>query len=114
MSDMLIIAPTHGYKRGPLMATIDDTIKDNPNAIRTKQNLTGIIPKGAVKTQARIKTGTTYFDPTVIRILDQHQEDKGEQIFFMDTLLEHHPMVNISFPDVNGTNSKYIKGLSNT
>ena len=112
MSDILIIAPTHTYKRGALRKEINDTIKDYSGAIRAYQKLNCIIPNGTIKTTAECRTAKMYLDTRPRDSLVAHQKEKAEEIFALDTLYENHPMHGISFPIMDGTNNAFIKGLS--
>jgi hypothetical protein len=114
MSDILIIAPTHTYKRGANRKEINDTIKDYSDARRTSQKLNTIIPKGAIHTIAECKTAKIYLDPRPIETMEEHQKQKSELMYEMDDLYAHHPMTNVSLPVMDGTNNKFIKGMSNT
>jgi hypothetical protein len=108
----VIIAPTHTYKRGPLRKEIDDTIRDNPDAIRNSQKLNPIIPKGSVKTTGECKTAKMYYDQRPIDTLAQYQRDRAEQIYQNDVLCDTHPMHGISLPVMDATNNVFLKGLS--
>jgi len=101
----LVIAPTATYKRGPLRKEINDTIKDFSDAAIIEQKVDSIMPANSDKTKSVVEQ-RVYQDMKPIRHLHDRNRKKDLEIYYRDTLLEQHPMTNISFPEMKLRNHK--------
>jgi hypothetical protein len=101
----LVIAPTATYKRSGTRLTVDDIIKDSPDAVRINQvlNKPGFYPTipagGAVKNSRGVGT-KQYFDMRQVHSLNNYNRTKALQVFDLDYLYDVRPMYNISLPDM--------------
>jgi hypothetical protein len=113
----VIIAPTAAWSRPEPTAArmqINDTIKDSPDAISYQQKIGSILPPNVSKADNDgVKTSNIYQDMRQITVDHAYNRTRDLQIFDKNTLLEKHPMTNISFPDVEGQNLKLIHGWTN-
>ena len=97
--DLLVIAPTHSYKRQGMRLEVDDTIKDSPNANRCKQKLGKLIPLNANKAPKNVGQ-KVYNDMRPMNHLLERCRSRDLEIFYQDELLSYHPMHGISLPEM--------------
>ena len=98
----LVIAPTATYRKGLSVESVtqlNDTIKDSPDAVNTKQKLNKIIPAGTNK-GSKATAQKTYFDLRQVHHELVRNRARALEVFELDNLYETRPMYNISLPEM--------------
>jgi hypothetical protein len=112
MSDILIIAPTASYQRTQDQVPINDTIKDQTDAVNVNQKLNAITPVADRKAPAEVKF-KFYNDMRVIHEGSQNADEYARNQFEYKEKTKRRNMCYYPVVD-ESENSRYIKGLSNT
>jgi hypothetical protein len=97
--DLLVIAPTAIYKRGPLRKEINDTIKDSPEAVIIEQRVDSIMPINCDKSKSIVEQ-RIYQDMRPMNKLHKDNRARDLYIYNKNDLYEYRPMVNVSFPEM--------------
>lgn len=98
--DILVIAPTATYKRGPLRKEVGELPKNSSDAVRIEQKIDSIIPKGSDKSGGYPVENRVYQDFKPMRALHARNRARDLNIYDMDQLYEKRPMYNVSLPDM--------------
>jgi len=110
MSDILIIAPTHNYRRQPDQVLTNSTIVDMTDASIVKEKMVARIPIANRKAPANT-TFKQYQDMRMIHAGILNSENDARRRYIEREKTKTKNMTY--FPDTGSeTNTKYIRGLN--
>jgi hypothetical protein len=109
MSNILIIAPTHGYKRSPDQVLKNDTIKDYTDFTIVHEKIESRVP-----VSARKAPGNTVFkqyqDMRMIHSGSQRADERARALWIEREATKKKN--GVSFPNTQETNERYVKGIN--
>ena len=105
--DKLIIAPTSSKGNDPSQDEINDSIKDQTNAVNLEQKLSPILTNGK-KAPSGVEF-KSYHDMRAVPQQAIKQDDRRRRKFFLDEQLRFKN--GVAFPNMQANNNNYIKGL---
>lgn len=109
MSDLLVIAPTHSYYRDPEHKPVNDTIKNQEDAVNVEEKQDNLIPEGTSHAPKEFEH-KRYHDMRPIHIGEQRAEDAARRDFAEK---ENTKWINgVSYPETGqSSNERYMRGL---
>ena len=109
--DILIIAPTSGYVRDPAQKQINDSIKDQTDAVNVKQKIDKLIPDPTDKSP-RDATTTTYHDMRSIHLGGERADKKARAQYFREEADRDKLKTDYPTSGDNNQNLRHIQGLN--